>query len=596
MRSAARRWDWAVVGALTAAAALLRSWSLSKVSPDPFYDAAVRSMTLSLHNFFFGAFEPGGSVSIDKPPVDLWLQVASVKLFGFSSTTLKIPEVVAGTLSVPLLFAAVRRMWSRGAGIAAAAAMAILPIEVITARSDTMDAVMMALVVVALLLLVRAVETDRTGWLLGAAAALGLAFNVKLLESLVALPGLLVFAYAGLRGTHPRRVLRVLAAGAVFVVVSLSWLTATLVVPKSERPWAIGSTNGSAWNAAFVFNGTERLSGRSPEPGGSVFQPGHHYREATQEQRNDIPIVPPSATRLLERIGPLSGQRLGIELLLALLLGLPAFALSLRGGSAAREREEATAHDARDPVAVVRMRRASAAGLIVWLACGIVLFSHMARLHPRYVEGFTPAVAATLGIGVAWATTTRGWARLAVLGISLAVTVYYTERLLYGTPATWWIVVLAALAGGALALVGEVVLGGPKVREPAALAGAAALVLVLVAVLAVPFGADVTAIEEHVTDAGYVGALPSEEQRLVSAYLREHQGSARYEVAAESATQIGSLVVQDARPILVLSTYNGRVFTNVPELQHAVAKGEVRYAFLNSYCPKRPSSTNAACS
>ena len=34
---------------------------------------------------------------------------------------------------------------------------------------------------------------------------------------------------------------------------------------------------------------------------------------------------------------------------------------------------------------------------------GIVLFSHMARLHPRYVEGLVPAVGATLGIGAAWA-------------------------------------------------------------------------------------------------------------------------------------------------------------------------------------------------
>ena len=69
---------------------------IGKVPPDPFYDAAVRSMTLSWHNFFFGAFEPGASVSIDKPPVDLWLQVASVKLLGFSSTTLKLPEALAG--------------------------------------------------------------------------------------------------------------------------------------------------------------------------------------------------------------------------------------------------------------------------------------------------------------------------------------------------------------------------------------------------------------------------------------------------------------------------------------------------------------------
>jgi 4-amino-4-deoxy-L-arabinose transferase-like glycosyltransferase len=99
------------VAAITLGAAALRLTALGKVSPDPFYDAAVRSMGLSWHNFFFGAFEPGGSVSIDKPPVDLWLQVISVKLFGFSSTTLKLPEVFAGIVSVPLLYAAVRRMW-----------------------------------------------------------------------------------------------------------------------------------------------------------------------------------------------------------------------------------------------------------------------------------------------------------------------------------------------------------------------------------------------------------------------------------------------------------------------------------------------------
>ena len=71
---------------ITIGAAALRLILIGKVAPDPFYDAAVRSMGLSWHNFFFGAFEPGASVSIDKPPVDLWLQVASVKLFGFSST------------------------------------------------------------------------------------------------------------------------------------------------------------------------------------------------------------------------------------------------------------------------------------------------------------------------------------------------------------------------------------------------------------------------------------------------------------------------------------------------------------------------------
>src|ERR1035437_6673332 len=118
--SSRSRLAWAAVALIALGAAVLRLWHIGRVDPDPFYDAAVRSMGLSWHNLFFGAFEPGGSVSIDKPPVDLWLQVASVKLLGFSSTTLKLPERFSGIAGVRLLFAPVRRMGSPPAAIAAA--------------------------------------------------------------------------------------------------------------------------------------------------------------------------------------------------------------------------------------------------------------------------------------------------------------------------------------------------------------------------------------------------------------------------------------------------------------------------------------------
>jgi 4-amino-4-deoxy-L-arabinose transferase-like glycosyltransferase len=585
-------YQWALLALITLGAAVLRLLYIGKVSPDPFYDAAVRSMSLSWHNFFFGAFEPGGSVSIDKPPIDLWFQVASVKLLGFSSTTLKVPEILAGIGSVPLLFAVVRRIWGAAAGLAAALALAVLPVDVITSRSDTMDCVMMALIVLALLFLVHAAETGRNRWLLAAAATLGVAFDVKLLESLVALPGLAVFAYLGLPGPAPRRLARLAAAGAVYVVVALSWLTATQLAPAHDRPFAIGSTNGSAWNAAFVFNGTERLGGKSPEPQFTVYEPGHHYPTATQSERDHIPIVPPSATRLLARIGPLSGERLGLELLVALLLGVPALLWGLR-----RRKPETpdVVEDDEAPIADrLRLRRAGAAGVAVWMATGIVLFSAMARLHPRYVEAFTPAVAAMLGIGAAWAVIPRGRARLAILIGTLAITVIYAERLLYGTPGAWWIALLAALGATTFALLARLPSLDAELRS--VLAPTGTLVLALIAILAVPLSADVTAIDNHVTDAGYVGALPSEEQRLVSAYLRAHQGTARYEVASVSATGIGSLIVQDARPVLVLTSYGSRVFTSVPKLERLIAEGQVRYAFLNASCGRHGSGLNPGCS
>ncbi len=372
----------------------------------------------------------------------------------------------------------------------------------------------------------------------------------------------------------------------MYLAVALSWLTATLIAPAHERPWAIGSTNGSAWNAAFVFNGTERLGAKSPEPSSPSYEAGHSYPEATQAERDHIPILPPSATRLLARIGPLSGERLGLELLVALLLGVPALAWGL-----SRAAEEAPEGEAPRSA---RMRRAAAAGLGLWTLTGIALFSHMARLHPRYVEAFTPAVAAILGIGLAWAALPRGRGRALILGATLLVVVAYSERLMFGTPPTWWIALLGALAAGGCAWLARLHWIAPRVR--ALLAPAGVVAFALVAVLAVPLGADVTAIRDRVSDAGYVGALPVEEQHRLSSYLLAHQRGARYEVAAESATAVGSLIVQDARPILALTTYDARVFTPVAKLRRLIAEGQVRYAFLNAVCTAHAASVNAACS
>jgi 4-amino-4-deoxy-L-arabinose transferase-like glycosyltransferase len=513
---------WVALALITAVAAALRLVDLGAVRLDPFYDAAVRSMGFSWHNLFFGAYEPGGSVSIDKPPVDLWLQVASVKLLGWGSTSLKLPEALAGTVSVPLLYAAVRRPFGALAGLVAAAALAVLPIEVITARSDTMDAVMMMLLVVALLMVVRAIETGRTAWLLAAAAALGLAFNVKLFESLVALPGLFVLACLGLPraggdqqpAARTRRAAQLAAAAAVYVVVALSWLGATLLFPAHERPWAIGSTNGSAWNAAFVFNGTERLTGKAAEVGQASPATPRHGGAGGLTHTQTKPITPPSPTRLLARGGQLPARWLGWEALAALLLGAAVVISMARRGAG-------------------RVQRATAIGMFVWLLTGIVLFSAMARLHPRYVESFTPAVAGMFGIGVAWVAAAKSRVR-------------------------WLAVPLTAL-------------------------------------LAIPLVASVEAVGDRTTDAGNVGALSATEQRAVSTYLRAHQGSARYEVAAGAATNIASLIVQDARPVVMLTTYNGLPLTSVAQLQALISRGEVRYAFLDSVCKPGAPKTAAGC-
>ena len=44
-----------------------------------YYAAAIRSMMQNWHNFFFVSFDPGGFVSVDKPPLGFWIQTISAK-------------------------------------------------------------------------------------------------------------------------------------------------------------------------------------------------------------------------------------------------------------------------------------------------------------------------------------------------------------------------------------------------------------------------------------------------------------------------------------------------------------------------------------
>jgi hypothetical protein len=120
--------------------------------------------------------------------------------------------------------------------------------------------------------------------------------------------------------------------------------------------------------------------------------------------------------------------------------------------------------------------------------------------------------------------------------------------------------------------------------------------MTLVAVLVIPLKADFTAITDRVSDAGLVGELPGVQQHPLSAFLLAHQDGAFYEVAAESATAVGSLIVQDGRPVLVLTTYDARVFTPISKLKRLIAEGKVRYAFLNTFCAGPAQSVNPACS
>jgi len=592
-------WTLAVAG-VTLLGGLLRLAALRRVALNPFYDAAVRSMGLSWHNLFFGAFDPTGSASIDKPPLDLWLQVLSVKVLGYEPLALKAPAVLAAVAAVILLYDLVRRYAGRAAGLCSAFALAVMPVSVLTSRSDTMDSLMMGLLVLCAWLIARACERRSLGLLLLGGVALGLAFNTKLLEALVALPALAAAAWLGGWGSRRARVGRVALAGAVFVACALSWMTIVSLTPRQDRPYPIGSTNGSVWNAVFVFNGTDRLL-KAPQPDRFGAPQGAVLLSAATRPESLVASVAAAAPPRRHRrgskspAGPLRlfapttldyGGLIGVPLLGAILLGAGALAV-VRPRLRASERGG------------LEGRGAAIVALGVWLATGLVLFSFTSRLHQRYLEAFTPAVAATLGVG------------LVVLGAR--VHSVRALAVLLGALVLSALEVVIVVGTGSIELLGE--------------AGAVALTLVVVAgalialalrrrsgtwawwwlpglvtlgaaaaVFAFPVARDVRLIRDHSSDEAASPLFPPRTTARLSAFLLAHQGGARYEFAAASPSIAAPVLTRDVRPIRLLTTNQARPLTTLALLQSDIAAGQVRFVLTRGRCPATVNHLLTACS
>jgi 4-amino-4-deoxy-L-arabinose transferase-like glycosyltransferase len=148
-----------------------------------YYAAAIRSMLASWHDFFFVAFDPGGFVTVDKPPLGFWIQAASARLLGFSGFSLLLPEALAGVAAVGVLYVLVRRIFGPAAGLLAALFLALTPISVVTNRNNTIDSLLVLTVLLAAYAVSRAIERGSLRWLLLGAVLVGLGFNIKMLES-----------------------------------------------------------------------------------------------------------------------------------------------------------------------------------------------------------------------------------------------------------------------------------------------------------------------------------------------------------------------------------------------------------------------------
>ncbi|MFI6787952.1 ArnT family glycosyltransferase [Nonomuraea sp. NPDC050383] len=448
---------WAAPAALAAILLLatgLYCWALGSLGwGNSYYSAAVKSMGQSWTNFLFGAYDPAGVITVDKPPAALWPQVLSTKIFGMHGWALILPQVAEGVATVFLLHRAVRLWAGEAAGLLAALVLTLTPITVAINRDNNPDTLLVLTLVAAAYALTRALRTESgraaLRWLCGAGLLIGLGFLTKMLAAWMVIPAFAAAWLVGARGPWPGRLARLLAGGGVLAVSSLWWVAMVALWP-GDRPYIGGSTDGGAWDLVIGYNGLGRILGGS---GGGLGGFSISFGGAAGPGRLFNDQVGGQISWLL----PLCGVALALAVAVAV--------LRRRGVTMPGE-----------PLA--------AAGWVLWGAwlviCGLVYATQQGIFHPYYTTQLAPAIAAvTAGFATTLARAHRAGARWALpLGAgAVAVTAAWAYVVIERVPS-WngWLAWPVATAGVA-AIVLLLLSAGRRRLLPAALGVAILAVL-----------------------------------------------------------------------------------------------------------------------
>ncbi len=601
------RWARPALGAVLVMAALLCLWRLTRDGySNDYYAAAARAGSESWKAWFFGSLDPGSFITVDKPPLSLWLMGLSARVFGFSSFSILLPQALCTVGAVGLLYATVRRCFGVVAGLVAAGALALTPVTVAIGRVNNPDALLVLLLVASGYMLVRALESGRSRHLAWCGALVGLAFMTKMLQGWMVVPALAgAYLVAG-PPRLPTRLRQLAVAGGVMVVVSAAWPVAVSLWPGS-KPYIGGSQNGSIWNLIFGYNGFGRLTGNGNGAGAN-------FGGA------------PGLLRMFnEQVG---GQIAWL---------IPVAALSLVAGLWLTRRAPRT-----------DLRRGAWILFGLWALVHVLVFSTQKGIfHPYYVSALAPAVAALSGAGVVtlWARARSSWVALLALDAGLAASAVLAEVLLARTPGfapalrvliplmaaaaivgsllwrtgcsprralalasvTGALAVLAGPAAYSVASVGRSLSGSNVLAGPSGVAGGLGggpgpgSTRAGHGALAQPPGGSARfggprpqgalggggppggAQPAAVRGAGPPGGGGGQASKRLISYLEAHQGSAKYLVAATGSQTTAPIIIETGRPVVTIGGFNGGdPAPTVSQLAAMVRSGELRYVLLSS--------------
>lgn len=520
-------------------------WGLDRNGwANPYYSAAAQAGSQDWKAFFFGSLDAGNLITIDKPPLSIWIMSLSVRLFGLNSWAILVPQALMGVTTTWLIYKIIRRSHPAAPALLGGLIYATTPVVVLMSRYNNPEPLMGLLTVAAVYFIIRTFEDNRWSWYLLAGTALGLAFMAKQIQAFLPIPALVLAVLLFGAGTVASRLVRLLGALLALIISGGWWMAVVDLTPPENRPYVGGSASNSVLELTLDYNGLARFLRFSADP-----QSGQAVPATTENQDGGL------ARLFNANFAPEGAWLLFTALICAL-------ALVVLWRQAAMDR--------------------AASGLmtvgVVWLVTVYAVLSFMGTMtHTYYVFslGGPMAVVVPLGVFLLWTQRNRAIPR--VLGAVLLIGTGYVGFRIFQYSDDWGFWPPAVVGATVVATAGWLLARSPSQRL-------ATLAIVTVALVMAPLATDViTLAKPHAGTNPLSGPVANNPQALsahleaarrgepplarhlgfgvepsavVSALLRESDG-AEWAAATYTAQNAAQYQLASQRPVIALGGWLG---------------------------------------
>ncbi|MDQ0800406.1 glycosyltransferase family 39 protein [Arthrobacter sp. SLBN-112] len=391
-------WERTALWSLLAVSAVLYLFGLDRNGwANSYYSAAVMSGAQDWTAFLFGSSDAANAITVDKPPLSLWIMSLSARLFGLSSWSILVPQALMGVASVYLLFRMVRTYTDARTGLLAGAFLAVTPVATLMFRYNNPDALLCLLMIGIAWSTLESIRRSKLRWLMLTGALIGAALLTKQLQVGLILPAVTLAYLAYASGALWRRLAHLVLAAATSLVSGGWWFLLVQLTDPSERPFVGGTRLNNVVELTFGYNGLDRLTGADAS---RTMSPN---TQALAEQLDG------GFQRFLQ---PQFSGQFGWFLPFA----LTGFGIAIY--SIWKRRED-------------RSKLAYLLFMALWFACSATVLAFMSGIvHPYYSLGVVPSLCALAAVGfmklAAWRTGWKPRMLLAATLLSTMVLVFAT--------------------------------------------------------------------------------------------------------------------------------------------------------------------------